>query len=133
MGPNSYVCRSYRGKTGRGVEGGGGFLSPLILNRVKFEYLGVALKYKICSKCIWSETWILFLVLNNIHFLWAFGKSLRNNAPPTILSSTLVFPAISPTLLTLVRHPHWRITNLSHADKPLMSPTLVCHPRHTRW
>ena len=58
LGPNFYVCRSYRGKTGRGVEvgggggGGGGFLSPLILNRVKFEYLGAALKYKICSKCM---------------------------------------------------------------------------------
>ena len=29
-----------------------------------------------------------FLVWNNIRFMRAFGKSLRNNAPPTILSST---------------------------------------------
>ena len=31
---------------------------------------------------------IFFLDLNNIHFLRGLGKSLRNNAPPAILSNT---------------------------------------------
>ena len=86
------------------------------------------LKNKICSKCMWPETWILFLALSNTYFLWAFGKSLRNSARPTILSSTLAFPAISPMLLTLVCHPRYHITHLTHAGTPHTSPTLACHP-----
>ena len=85
-------------------------------------------------KCIWPETWIFFLALNNIHFLWVFRKSLRNIVPPTILSSTLVFAVISPTLLTLVPtlahhppYPRWRTTHVSHASTP---PTLARHPHH---
>ena len=35
LGANSYVCRSYRGKTGRG----GSFLPPPILNRVKVSII----------------------------------------------------------------------------------------------
>ena len=38
LGPNSYVCRSYRGKTGRG-----GFLVASILNRVKMQSISVFL------------------------------------------------------------------------------------------
>ena len=73
----------------------------------KFKYPEETLKNKICSKCIWPETWILFLALSNIHFLPVFGKSLRNYALPTTPSSSLtIFPPISSTLFTLVRRPH---------------------------
>ena len=64
------------------------------------------LKSKICLKSIWPETSILFLALNNIHFLGVLGKSLTNNAPPTIQSSMSIFLPMSPTLLTLEYHPH---------------------------
>ena len=90
---------------------------------------GETLKNKIRSECIWSETWILFLALNNVYFLRVFGKSLRNNAPPTILSSSPpTFPRISPTLFTLVRHPRWHINHLTHTGTPTTLPTLSCHP-----
>ena len=46
-------------------------------------------------KCISRETWTLFLALNNIHFLRVLGKSLRNNATSTILSSAPPWYAIS--------------------------------------
>ena len=42
LGTKSYVCRSYRGKTGRG---GGGFLASPILNRVNIlpkKFKGIA-------------------------------------------------------------------------------------------
>ena len=64
-----------------------------------------------------------FLAVNNIHFLQAFGNSLRNNAPPTKLSRTFLFLEISTTLLTLVRHPR---QHAIHAGTP---PTQACHPR----
>ena len=89
------------------------------------------------------ETRFFFLVLNNIYFLWAFGKSLRNNAPPSILSSILVFPAVSPALLTHFStpptqahhspYPRKPITYLTHAGTPPTSPTLSIHPHHPRW
>ena len=60
-------------------------------NTFKFKYPGETLKNKIFSKCIWPETWILFLVLNNIHSLPVFVKSLRNNALPTTLFSSLQY------------------------------------------
>ena len=45
------------------------------------------LKNKIFLECMWPETWILFLALNNIYFLQGLGERLRNNEPPTILSN----------------------------------------------
>ena len=39
LGANFYVCRSYRGNTGRGGGGGGWFAPPPILNRVKRQKL----------------------------------------------------------------------------------------------
>ena len=47
-------------------------------------------------------TWILFLALNNTYFLRVSGNSLRNNATPTILSSSPPWYAISQTLFKLV-------------------------------
>ena len=61
---------------------------------------------KIFLNSIWPETWIPFLALSNIYFLPVFGKSLRNNVLFTTLSRSLpIFPPISLTLFTLVRHP----------------------------
>ena len=62
-------------------------LETTLENNFKFKYPRETLKNKICLEYIWSETWILFLALNNIHFQRVLGKSLRNNAPPTILSN----------------------------------------------
>ena len=98
-------------------------------NFFKFKYPEETLKNKICSKCIWPETWILFLALNNIHFLPVFEKSLRNNALPTTLPSSLpIFPPISPTLFTLVRRPRWRMGHVTRAGAPAASPSLPCCP-----
>ena len=97
-------------------------------NNFKFKNPEETLKNKICSKCMWPETWILFLALNNAYFLRVLGTSLRNNAPPTIL-----LPPISPTLLTLVcqpRQPRQHTNHLNHADTPPTSPTLARIPRH---
>ena len=89
------------------------------------------------------ETWFFFLVLNNIYFLWAFGKSLTINAPPSIVSSILVFPATSPALLTHFStpptqahyspYPRKPISHLTHTGTPPTSPTLSLHPHHPRW
>ena len=53
------------------------------------------------------ETWILFSALNNVHFLRVFGKSLRNNAAPTILSS-------SPLWYIFQYHQHYSLQNATH-------------------
>ena len=69
--------------------------------------------------------------LNKIHFLRVLGKGLRNNAPPIILTHHPVFPPISQTLLTLVRHPRHpcqHIAHFSHIGAPPMSATLACNP-----
>ena len=69
-----------------------------------------------------------FLALNNIYFLRVFGKSLRNNAPPTILSST-------PPRYLLQYHQRYSlkyITHATHASKLTMLPTVTHHPRHPR-
>ena len=96
-----------------------------LYNTFKFKYLGETLKNKICSKCIWPETWIIFLALKNIDFLSAFGKSLRNIALPTTLSSSLpIFPPISPTLFTLYA---------TDASTSTTLPKLAHQPRHHRW
>ena len=96
-------------------------------NNFKIE----TLKNKICSTCLWPETWILFLALNYIHFVPLFGKSLRDNAPPTILySSTPIFPPISPTLFgNIVWHTCYHINDLTHTVTQTMSPLLPCHSR----
>ena len=86
-------------------------------------------KNKICSKCIWPETWILFQALNNIRFRPVFGKRLRNNALPTILSISPLLLPTSPALFTLVRRPRWRIGHLARVDVPAASPALPCHLR----
>ena len=52
-------------------------------------------------------TWnlIFFLVFINIYFLQVVGRSFRNNALPTILStSPPVLPPVTPTLFILVHH-----------------------------
>ena len=75
------------------------------------------------------------------YFLWVFGKSFRNNAPPTILSS--YHPGISSnitnathlstpptTLFTLAYHPRNPRLHLTHASTPATPPTLAriaCH------
>ena len=71
----------------------------------------------ICSNWIWTETRIIFPALSNFHFLRVFGKSLRNNAPPTILSS--LPPGIASN-----------ITNANHFSTP---PKLVHQPPYSRW
>ena len=86
-------------------------------------------KNKICSKRIWSETWILFLALNNIHLLRVFGKSLRNNAPPKILSS-------SPLWCFLQYHQRYSLsytTYATNASRVTTLPTLTHYPRHPHW
>ena len=76
-----------------------------------------------------------FLTLNNIHFLRVFGKSLRNNAPPRILSSSpTIFPHAThaSTIITLPmparqpRHPRQRANHVTHVSMP---PTLARQPR----
>ena len=42
---NSYVCRSYRAKTGRG----GLFASPLNLNRVKYHHAEALFIFSLCE------------------------------------------------------------------------------------
>ena len=69
---------------------------------------------------IWPETGIFFPALNNIHFLRVFGKSLRNNAPPTILSS-------SPPWYFLQCHQHYSLSTLP-------TPPMLAHqPPYPRW
>ena len=77
-------------------------LETTLKSNFKFNYPRETLKKKICLECIWLETWIIFLALNNIQFLRVLENSLRNNAPPTVLSNILAFSLISPTLPTLV-------------------------------
>ena len=75
------------------------------------------------------ETRILFLALNNIHFLLVLGKSLRNNAPPTILSNT-------PSWYFLQYHQRYSLQYASHANHvSILSalPTLVLYPYQSRW
>ena len=82
-------------------------------------------------KCISPETWILFLALNNIHFLLVFGKSLRNNAPPMILSNT-------PPWYFQQYHQRYSLWCVARASTPCwhsacvtdagMSPALAHHP-----
>ena len=62
-------------------------LETALKNNFKFKYPRETLKNKICLEYIRPETWILFLALNNIHFLRVLEKSFRNNAPPVILSN----------------------------------------------
>ena len=45
LGTNSYVCRSYRAKTGRG----GLFASPLNLNRVKYHQAEALFVFSLCE------------------------------------------------------------------------------------
>ena len=86
------------------------------------------LKNKICSRSAYDLKSEFFFQL--IHFLPVFGKGLRNNAIPMTLSSSLpIFPPISPTLFTLVRHPRQQINRLTHAGTPTMSPLLPCQTR----
>ena len=86
--------------------------------KFKFKYPG---ENEICSTCIFPKTLIIFLLLNNIHFLYVFGESLRNNAPPTILSST------PPSYLVQYRQRYslQYTTHISHANKPTKSLTLA--------
>ena len=106
--------------------------------------------------CIWSETWILFLALSNIHFLWDFGKSLRNNSPPTYclahdpsICSNITNATHFSTLHT--RHQCYQTNLRNHVSTPFtqacssghlskhtthsshvntlpIPPTLACHP-----
>ena len=72
---------------------------------------------------------MFFLALNNIHFLLILGKSLRNNAPPTILSNT-------PSWYFLQYHQCYSLQYASHAkhvSTPSTLHTLVHHPCHPHW
>ena len=65
-------------------------------------------------------------VLNNIHFLRVFGKSLRNNAPSTMLSS-------SPPWYFHQYHKRFSLqyaTHAMHAGTPTTLTTLAHHPGH---
>ena len=108
-----------------------------LYKKFKFKYV----KNKMCSKHIWPEFRILFLALNNINFLRVLGKSLRNNALPTILRST-------PPSYFLQYHLRYSLKYVTHATHTSISPTVptlthsLCHPhwyvilarqpRHTR-
>ena len=103
---------------------------------------------KLCLECMWSENRILFLNLNNIHFLRVLGKIFGNNAPPTILCNTPswcnninnINATHFSTLPTLAHHhplyPHWRNTHVTNSvTKPTldvihtgMPPTQTHHP-----
>ena len=111
---------------------------------MKFKYPRKFLKNEICSMRIRPETWILFLALNNIFFLWAFGKSLRNNAPRTIPSSTLPWYLLKyhqrysryqkqSTPSTLPKQPCYPCCYTTHVTHTGLSPTLARHPRNPRW
>ena len=68
---------------------------------------------------------ILFLALKNIHLLRVLGKSLRNNAPPTILSNT-------PSWYFLQYHQRYLLqyaTHAAHISTSLTLPILALHPR----
>ena len=57
-------------------------LEAALKNNIKVKYPRETLKIKkICLEYIRPETWILFLALNNIHFLRVLRKSFRSNAP----------------------------------------------------
>ena len=96
-----------------------------VLETTLKKYQRETLKNKIYLECIWPETWILFLALNNIHFLRVLEKSFRNNAPPMILSNppSWCFPNITngtpfsrppmpPTLAHRSLYPFWRTTHV---------------------
>ena len=70
-------------------------------------------------------TWKLnsFHILNSIHFLRGFGKSLRNNAPPTILSR-------SPPWYFLKYHQGHSLYNATHAILARTQTTLPKLARH---
>ena len=100
-------------------------LEITLKNNFKFKYPRETLKNKICLEYIRPETWILFLALNNIHFLRVLEKSFRNNAPPMILSNppSWCFPNITngtpfsrppmpPTLAHRSLYPFWRTTHV---------------------
>ena len=66
-------------------------------------------------------TWNLssFSSFEQFHFLRVFGKSLRNNAPPTILSH---HPGISSSII-----------NATHFSTLPTTPTLAHQPPYPRW
>ena len=81
-------------------------------------------------QCIWPETCILFLALNNnIHLLLVSGKILRSNAPRTILPNT-------PSQYFLQYHQRYSLQYASYANQvstPSTLPTLMRHPCHPHW
>ena len=100
MGANSYVCRSYRGKTGNGT-----FLlpSPLILNRVKSE----------CK--LFADDTSLFSVVNDINTSasdlnedlekignWAFKWKMNFNPDPNKQAQEIIFSRKKTASLHLV-------------------------------
>ena len=100
------------------------------------------LKNEICLECIWPETWIVFLALKNIHFLRVLGKSLRNNAPSTILPNTPSWYFLQyhqryspqyPTHTTHVNTPPTLSTLAHHPRQPCWYVTLARRPRNPRW
>ena len=81
------------------------------------------MRYVVCENDLKSE--FFFLALNNIHFLRVLGKSLRNSAPPTILSNT-------PSWYFLQFHQRYSLqyaTLAIHASTSLTLPMLAHHPR----
>ena len=109
----------------------------------KFKYPGESLKAR-CLKCIWPESWILFLALNNNHFPRAIIISLERvweimRYPQYYLAH---YPSISsnvsnatdfrkpPTPLTLAHqppYPRWHNTHVTHAGASL---TLAGQPHN---
>ena len=89
-------------------------------NNFKFKYPKETLKNKICLECIQPETWILFLALNNIHFLRVLGNSLEIMHHPQYC---------------LKHHPgiFSNITNATHFRKPSMPPMLAHCSLYPYW
>ena len=93
-------------------------LEKIIKITLKFKYPRETLKNKICSRCLWLITLIIFLFLNNIHFLRILGKSLRNNEPPTILSSKSPWLFLQYHQHYSLSTPHTLLTMAHHSHHP---------------
>ena len=81
LGANSYVCRSYRGKTGRDA-----FLHPLppILNRVKMEFIqtlcwdlrATSILLQTITRCVNHQITTLDMHLKNLKVMLVFSNEL---------------------------------------------------------